>query len=313
MSSCKLRACSLSTYNLSNDNHSRVPHEVIHAAGEAEVLTDCSVVSTEEVAHIDIGLFLFFFLLLYLGGRGVGSSSGGSGSGEGSSGRLEGLSLREAVVGSEGHGSEVLEGVDDEVGHSRGDNVARAKGSSGHVGGAGGELGEDVLGLDGQDLSVVDFAIIVNFQDVHLEFERHDLQLIEKSSLGGGDLIAFLDNLHRVDNINLSLHNLGLDGKGLEELSLLGIKSSGTRGDSHIRGSNGTDLGGGSSHLSVNDLLDSTQISVGEDEADVADELRSDQSEVGSGLPGGLFLLVVLHAFLGLGDELIDSSLHEGL
>src|SRR6056300_349024 len=106
MSSCKLKVCSLSTGHSCHNNHSRAL--LGQAAGEAGIASDCSVVSTEEVAHVDVGLFFFLFLLFGLGLGGSGGGSRGTSSGEGGSSSLKLVSLREGVVGGEGHGGEVL-------------------------------------------------------------------------------------------------------------------------------------------------------------------------------------------------------------
>ena len=122
---------------------------------------------------------------------------------------------------------------------------------------------------------------------MHLVFERSNLELVEEGSLTGGDLVINVDNLNWVDDFDLTLYNLGLNVQGLEERGLFGVHTSGTSGDGHISGGNSTDFSGGFSDLGVKNLLDLSEVSVGENHTSVKDELSSDQIEV---LAGGNFI-----------------------
>jgi hypothetical protein len=73
---------------------------------------------------------------------------------------------------------------------------------------------------------------------MHLVFERSNLELVEESSLTGGDLVINVDNLDWVNDFDLTFNNLGLNIQGLEERGLLWVHTSGTGGDGHISGGN---------------------------------------------------------------------------
>ena len=117
----------------------------------------------------------------------------------------------------------------------------------------------------------------------------------------------------RSQDLDRSLDDLGLDVQSLEELSLLGVKASGAVGDSHIRWGQHALLGVGRSCLLVKDLLDFAEITIGEDHADVANELLQDDVEMGAFLPPSGSFFVVGHAGLGLLNELVDGTFHVGL
>ena len=78
---------------------------------------------------------------------------------------------------------------------------------------------------------------------MHLVLEWADVKLIEKSSLGGVNLVASFDDSDGADDFNLSLHNLGLDLLSLEESGLLRVKTGWAGGDNDISGGNRADLG----------------------------------------------------------------------
>lgn len=107
---------------------------------------------------------------------------------------------------------------------------------------------------------------------MHLVLEWSDLELVQESGLTWGDLVISRDNLDWVDNLDLRLDNLGLNVEGLEELCLLWVHTSWTRWDSHISWGNSTNLGWGLSDLGVENLLDITKISIGENETSVEDK-----------------------------------------
>ena len=71
---------------------------------------------------------------------------------------------------------------------------------------------------------------------MHLVFEGSNLELVEESSLTGGDLVINVDNLDWVNDFDLTFNNLGLNIQGLEERGLFWVHTSGTGGDGHISG-----------------------------------------------------------------------------
>lgn len=138
---------------------------------------------------------------------------------------------------------------------------------------------------------------------MHLVFERSNLELVEKSSLTGGDLVVGGDNLDGVDDFDLTFNDLGLDVKGLEERGLLWVHTGGASGNGHISGGDGADSGGSLSDLGVEDLLYVSEVTVAENHTSVEYQLGANKSEVGTDdASGGVFLL-----------EFKNSSLHEGL
>jgi hypothetical protein len=266
------------------------------------------VVVAEEAAHVDVLLWLLLDLLLNdLGGGSSGSSSDG---GTGSGGRLESGELLEVVSSGNSGLSNVLEGVDDEVGHGRGSGVSHGDGKAGKVAGGSSEGLEHILSGDGEDLGVVELAVVEHVLDVHLELEGVDLELVEKSGLGGGNLLVGLNEGNVGNNLNLGLDNLGGNGKGLEERGLLGVHTGGTGGHNNLLGGDSTDSGGGGSDLGVKDVLDLVEVTVGEDHTDVKAHLVADDTQPGAGLVLLHAGLVVLITLLRGGHELVDAGLH---
>jgi len=214
-----------------------------------------SIFIIEHATHINIKFFFcrFFFLCFNLGGLGT---TGGSGSGSVLRSILKSLSLREGVVGSEGNSGEVLESVNDKVGRgSRGDVAATEGETSEHLG-LGLEGRNNGVVVDLKDLSGVLLAIIDEALNVHLVLEGTNLQLVQEGSLTSSDPVVRVDNHDGVNNVDLSLGNLGLNLQSLEERGLLRVETGGTSGDGHIRGGEGTNLGGGLTLLRIEDSLD---------------------------------------------------------
>ena len=148
---------------------------------------------------------------------------------------------------------------------------------------------------------------------MHLVGEWIDLELVEESSLGTGDSLAGNNDLLLSDDINLGLHNLGLNLQGLEETCLLWIKTSGSWLDRHIVWSEHTSLCWGWSDLLIEHLLDLAKITVGQNEVCVSNELRHDLVDVWVVAEGILSVLIIgiilLWGLIGLGQ----SSLHQGV
>lgn len=61
--------------------------------------------------------------------------------------------------------------------------------------------------------------------------------------------------------------------KHLEERSLPGVTTGGAGGHNDVSGSNGSHTGGGGHAVLLNDRTDFTEVTVGEDETDVSDNL----------------------------------------
>jgi len=269
----------------------------------------CSVVASEKVTHVDIVLGLLNLLLL-LGGSSGGTGRSSSGNGGGSSSGCKAISLLETEAGSHGSACEVLEGVEHHVvdGSLIGNTSGEGDGSN-VLGVLAESLKDGVMG-DGENLGGVDLTVVEDVQDFHLVEERSDLELVKKGSLTGGDLLTFDNNLDGVDNLDLRLDNLGLDGKGLEERGLLGVHTGGASLDLDISGGEHADLGGGLSNLNVNDGLDACEVTVSENDTSVQDKGISDDVEVGAALTG--LLISILHFLDGLLHEGVLSHDHDG-
>jgi hypothetical protein len=142
------------------------------------------------------------------------------------------------------------------------------------------ELGKDGVDIQVEDVSIEDGSILENLGDLHLVRERIDLQFIEKKSLSSINLISFGNNLLGGKDINLGLDNLGLDEQVLEESSLLWVETGWSGWDNDISGGDHTSLGWGWSDFTIEDFLDISEISVGEDNVDVSLELGDDLFKV---------------------------------
>ena len=183
------------------------------------------------------------------------------------------------------------------MGRGHGSDVAGTEGERGHVLGGSAELGEDIGRGDGEDLGVVDRALVEEALDVHLVLEGSDLQFVEEGGLAGGNLLFSGDDSDFIHDFDLRLHNLGLDVQSLEESSLLRVKTGGAGGNDNISGGELADSGGGLSHLGVKDLTDFAEVAVGENESGVEGALSPDLVKLGS------FVSLLLEVNDGLADE----------
>jgi hypothetical protein len=124
-----------------------------------------------------------------------------------------------------------------------------------------------------------------DFSDFHLILERIDLKLIEKGSFSASNFVTLEDNLFLSNDFNLSLNNLSLNLKLLEERSLLRIKTGGTSGNGHIIGSNHTRLGRRGSNFGVKDCFNITEVAIGKNKINITFKLVDNLFNVGIGNP----------------------------
>jgi len=268
------------------------------------------IIISEEVSASFLGLLDGGFLgggLIFLhgGNRNSGGASGG--------GSLQAVGLGETIIGGKSNGSQVLEGVGDEVGGGGGGDVSGSERAGGEGTGTAGESGEDIFGGNAEALGFEEVAVHHDSLDSHFELERTDLQLIEEGGLARSDLVTGIDDLEVVDNFNLGFHNFGGNVQFLEERGLGRVNSGGTGLDHDILGGDGTDTGGGLTDLGVKDILDFEEISLSENDGSVSFKLGEDLLEVGKGLVRLLALLVVVIFFLGLNHHGVDGGLHHGV
>jgi len=175
------------------------------------------------------------------------------------------------------------------------------------------ELGKDIISGDVEDGSIEDRSVLEDLPDVHLILEGIDLKLIEEGGLSSTNLVANPDNLFLSNDFNLSLNNLGLDLESLEERCLLGIKTSGTCGNSYLSGGNHTGLGGGRSGLGVKDVLDLGEVTIGEDDIGVQNKLVHDFWDVVILIPLILAVFIIFVFRIGFLHGSLEGGLHEGI
>ena len=273
----------------------RMPHlwSCTYPASNTAFRTERLVEETE--AHVVIlRLLLLLLLLLSSGGGGTGvTASSGSGS-SGSIGLgvgnavLELLDLVPLVLGLNGNSEDLLVGVDNGVHDGGQGGVVDSKRDTGNGGDGGRESLEQLGLLNVEDGAVEGLAVVVDLGDTHTVGEGRDVQQVKEGSLGGTDLVASLNELEVGGNFNGTTGNLGGNTEGLEERGLtrfhtaahmsvfpvvslshsVSLRVSG--GDVDITGGDGTSTSGGSDTVGEDLLTDVLEVTVGEDEADVA-------------------------------------------
>ena len=133
--------------------------------------------------------------------------------------------LWEGDLSDSGNGLDVLEGVGDAVRSRGGGWVADGQRDGSDVGDSAHESGLDVVLGDVEDLRGVDGAGVVALDNVQTVGEGRDLQHVEKGGGGFTDFVAFVDQVDRGGDFDVTTGNLGRHGKGLEERCLLGTES----------------------------------------------------------------------------------------
>jgi hypothetical protein len=180
-------------------------------------------------------------------------------------------SLVKAVGGAlQGNSNAVTESTADRVHHSSLVDVAGGEGDGSNKAQGSLELVLHEVVVDGQDLDAENGAVVVHLVDNHTVGEGLDGKLLQQGSLGVLHLVAGLDEVHLVGDLDLTLDNLGGDLQDLEERGLTGVAAGGTGGDGHVLGGEGADLGGGRDSVGQNHVTDLAQLGVGEHKADVA-------------------------------------------
>jgi len=251
-------------------------------------------------------LFFFFFLLLRLLLSFLlllGSSSCRSGGG-GSSGELLGVEnhilhlfgFLEGVLGANSDGNEVLETVHDGVRDRGNGRIANLKTKGSDVGDT---LADNSLNISKshiENLALINETVVEDNTGDKTVAEGTDVKLGQKGSLRLTDLLTSVDEGGGGEDLDLTLNDLGTDVKSLKEGGLSGLETSGTSRDNNIIGSDGTSLGGGTDLQGGDKLTDFAKILVGEDETDVAIEVREKV------LTGGVLV-----------DVLTDGLAHHGL
>jgi len=175
-------------------------------------------------------IFLFFFLLLRFGslGRGGsgflgGSRGGGAGSlgGEGSEGLgvfqelFDFAGALEGVIGGDGDGDEVAEGVGEVVGDSRQRGDAGPQAESSQLLNASQKLGQYRVVRDVENAGEIHEPVFVDLSRDQPVRERLNVQLLKQCRLGRPDLVPLFHQLHVADDFDLPLVDLRGDVQGL--------------------------------------------------------------------------------------------------
>jgi hypothetical protein len=133
-----------------------------------------------------------------------------------------------------------------------------------------GESLEKLALLDVENAWRESVALVVNLSDAHTVREGRDVQHVEEGGLGGSDLVSGLDELQIGRNFDGTTSDLGWDTESLEERGLSGFHASVTSGDVDIGGRNGTSTGRSGNLVGEDLVTDGLEVTVGEDEPDVA-------------------------------------------
>mmetsp|Transcript_12803 Transcript_12803/g.26948 ORF Transcript_12803/g.26948 Transcript_12803/m.26948 type:complete len:351 (-) Transcript_12803:58-1110(-) len=283
------------------------------------VVTAVAVIS-EETTSLRGG-FLFFFLLFFFDRscRGIAAATASTGSGEFRrilEVFLVLIGLGKAVgIELDGDRQDHLECVDEGVGNGSLGRESGGQRDGGQDSEGLAELGgEDIVG-DLQYLGIEEGSVVVDGLERHTVQERADVELLQKSGLGGGDLVSLDDQVGIGNHLNLTTGNLGGDLKGLEKGGLTGITSGGSLFYDDISGGNGSNLGRGGTGVGLQDFLDGTEITVGEDESDVPAALIDELDARGFGVLLDVFLdtlshhSVLSHQDLGLSTKCLTGVL----
>ena len=125
-------------------------------------------------------------------------------------------------------------------------------------------------GVDIKNLGGKDVAVIVDLLNLHTKGEGRDVQHVQESSFGRSDSGSSSNDLNVSDDFNSTTSNLGGDTESLEERGLAGFHTSVSGRDVDVEGSDGTSTSRGGDTVGENLLTGLLEITVGEDETDVA-------------------------------------------
>jgi len=228
------------------------------------------------------GFFLFFFLL----GGGRGGSCwcvrGGGNRSRASIGIRVGNAIFQivyfgpAVLSLNCDSQNLLVAVNNGVDNRWEGWEVGGQGDSSNGGDSAAEGLEELRLLNIKNTSGEGVSLVINLGDTHSVGEGRDVQHVEQGSLGSSDLAASLDQLQIGCNFDGTTSNLGWNTKSLEERGLSGFHTSVSCGNVDIGGSNGSSSGGSSNLVGENLVADSLELGVGEDEADIALDVREE-------------------------------------
>jgi len=157
----------------------------------------------------------------------------------------------------------------------RGDGrITDLKADSSDVGNTLGNNSANISKSHVENAALIDETVVVDDAGDKTIAEGTDIELGKKGSLRLTDLLTGVDKSGRGKNLDLTLDDLSTDVKSLEEGGLSGLETSGTSRDDNIIGSNSAGLGGGTDLKRGDEVTDLVEVLVGEDETDVAIEVR---------------------------------------
>jgi hypothetical protein len=227
--------------------------------------------------HVLFRFLLFFLLRLFLWSltsrRRTASSSGWSSG----SVRIRVLDavfeLRDSlplILGLECDGDQVLVAVDNTVHDTRQGGEVGREGDGGDGGDCGREGLEQLRFLNVQHAGSEGLALVINLRYPHAVSEGRDVEHVQEGCFGRSDLGARLDELQIRRDFDGTTGDLGWDAEGLEERGLAGLHTSVASRDVHIRRGDGTGTSGRSNTIGEDLVASGLEVSIGEDEADVA-------------------------------------------
>lgn len=135
---------------------------------------------------------------------------------------------------------------------------------------------EELLLTNVQDAGGEAVALVVDLLDGKTVGEGRDVQHVQQGSLGGSDLATSLNELEVRGDFNGTTGNLGGDTKGLEERGLAGLHTGVSGRNPDIVGGDGTGTGRGPDTVLEDLVADLLQVAVGEDETNVALDVRQE-------------------------------------
>lgn len=180
---------------------------------------------------------------------------------------VDGLPL---VVNLNGSRDEVLVAVDKRVHDRWKSGEVGSQGDGGNGGDGRGEGLEELALLNVEDAGSEGLTLVVDLGDTHTVGEGRDVQHVEESSLGSTNFATSLDELQIGGNFNGTTGDLGGDTESLEERGLAGLHTGVSGGDVDVGGGDGTSTSRGSDTVGQDLLAGLLEVTVGEDESDVA-------------------------------------------
>ena len=190
------------------------------------------------------------------------------------------LGALESVLSSKSDSNEVLVRVDEGVHDGDDGGVVEREGEGGDGGDTGRETVEELLVRDVKDIGGEDVALVKDLNDSHTVGERRDVQHVKQGSLRRANTGTRSDDLDIGHDFNGTTSDLGQDTEGLEEGRLAGLHASVAGGDSDILGRKSTSTSRRSDLVRSDDVADFLKVARGEDETNVALDVREETLEL---------------------------------